>query len=109
LITWLTRLLTGKERTILASQGFNSSETEPTSFIPGSSHRSYESGSRMTGIRSWTTAVTAFGVVVRIEQVSTALPLAFFQRSQIPAKANNSPSLTSKQYGCFDFPILFHS
>jgi hypothetical protein len=28
--------------------------------------------------------VTAFGVVVRIEQVSTMPPLAFFQRSQIP-------------------------
>ena len=63
----------------------------------------------MTGIRSWTTAVTALGVVVRIEQVSTALPPAFFQRSHIPAKANNSPSLTSKQYGCFDFPILLSS
>jgi hypothetical protein len=62
----------------------------------------------MLGMRSWTTAVTAFGVVVRIEQVSTELLLASFQRSQIPAKANNSPSLTSKQYGCFDFPILFH-
>ena len=63
----------------------------------------------MTGVRSRTKAVTAFRVVVRTEHVSTQLPLAFFQRSQIPAKANNSSSLTSKQYGCFDFPILFHS
>jgi len=36
--------------------------------------------------------------------VSTASPLALFQRSQIPANLNNSLSLTSKQYGCFDFP-----
>ena len=39
----------------------------------------------MTGIRSCTAEVTAFGVVVRIEQVSTVLPLASFQRSQSPA------------------------
>jgi hypothetical protein len=45
----------------------------------------------MTGIRSWTDEVTAFGVVVKIEQVLIQLPLAFFQRSQIPAKANKSP------------------
>jgi hypothetical protein len=63
----------------------------------------------MTGIRSWTAAVTALGVVVRIEQVSTALPGALFQRTQIPANATTSPSLTSKQLGCFDFPILCHS
>jgi hypothetical protein len=28
----------------------------------------------MTGIRSWTANVTALGIVVRIEQVSTHLP-----------------------------------
>ncbi len=51
----------------------------------------------MTGIRSWTADVTAFGVVVRIEQDLTQLPLGSFQRSHNPANANNSPSLTSKQ------------
>ena len=40
-------------------------------------------------MRSWTAEVTAFGVVVRIEQVFTQLPLGSFQRSHIPAKANN--------------------
>jgi hypothetical protein len=53
----------------------------------------------MTGIRLWTDAVTAFGVVVRIEQDLTHCPLGSFQRSHSPANANNSPSLTSKQYG----------
>jgi len=54
----------------------------------------------MTGIRSWTAEVTAFGVVVRIEHDLIHCPLGSFQRSHSPAKANNSPSLTSKQYGC---------
>ncbi len=40
--------------------------------------------------------VSAFGVVVRIEQVSTALPVGFFHRSHIPANANKSLSSTSK-------------
>src|SRR5947207_10796830 len=62
----------------------------------------------MTGIRSWTAEVTAFGVVVRIEQVSTAMPPPC-QRSQMPANANNSPSLTSNQNGCFVFPARDHS
>ena len=60
----------------------------------------------MTGIRSWTDEVTAFGVVVRIEQDLTALPLGSLQRSHIPANANSSPSSTSKQYGCFVFPYV---
>jgi hypothetical protein len=47
-----------------------------------------------------------FGVVVRIEQVSSAVPLGSFQRSHIPANANNSPSLTSKQYGCLTLSAL---
>ena len=51
----------------------------------------------------------AFGVVVRMEQVSKGLPLASFQRSHIPANANNSPSLISKQYGCLTFPVFPHS
>jgi hypothetical protein len=37
----------------------------------------------MTGIRSWTAEVTAFGVVVRIEQVFIQLPLGSFQRPHI--------------------------
>ncbi len=41
--------------------------------------------------------VTAFGVVVKIEQVLIHCPSEFFQPSQSPANANNSPSLTSKQ------------
>jgi hypothetical protein len=79
------------EHIIRALQGFNSSETQPTSFISGSSPKSYDRGQRSTG------AVTAFGVVVRIEQFSTASALALIQQSQIPANANNSPSLTSKE------------
>ena len=51
----------------------------------------------------------AFGVVVRIEQVSTTLPLGSLHRSHIPANANNSPSSTSKQYGCLAFPVLWSS
>src|SRR6266849_2623959 len=63
----------------------------------------------MTGIRSWTAEVTAFGVVVKIEHVSGVLPGASFHRSQSPANANNSASLISKQKGCFDFPMRRHS
>jgi hypothetical protein len=33
-----------------ASKGFNRSDAESMSFIPGSSHASYPSGSRITGI-----------------------------------------------------------
>jgi hypothetical protein len=54
----------------------------------------------MTGIRSWTVAVIAFGVVVRMEQIFVQLPLGSFQPSHNPANANNSHSLTSKQNGC---------
>jgi hypothetical protein len=60
-------------------------------------------------IRSCTAEVTAFGVVVRIEQVFIQPPLASFQRSHNPANANNSRSLTSKQYGCLAFPVRTHS
>jgi hypothetical protein len=63
----------------------------------------------MTGIRSCTAAVTALGVVVRVEQVLTHCPLESFHPSHNPANANNSPSLTSKQYGCLAFPVLAHS
>jgi len=55
-------------------------------------------------MRSCTAEVTAFGVVVRIEQVFIQPPLGSFQRSQIPANANNPPLFTSKQYGC----LVFH-
>lgn len=54
-------------------------------------------------MRSWTSDVTAFGMVVRIENDFTHCPVGSFQRSQIPAKANNCPSLTSKQNGCLVF------
>src|ERR1700730_17308262 len=73
-----------------ALYGFNMADAALTSFIPGSSHRSYPSGSWMTGMRLRTAEVTASGVVVRIEQVSTGWPLGPFQRSHIPADANNS-------------------
>ena len=50
------------------------------------------SGRRMTGIRSWTVAVTAFGVVVRMEPVFAQCPSAFFQPSHSPANASWSVS-----------------
>ena len=46
-------------------------------------------------------------MVVRIEQVVSQVPPVSFQRSQSPANANSAPSLTSKQNGCFDFPLRF--
>jgi len=49
------------------------------------------------------------GLVVRIAQLLIQLPFGSFQRSHSPAKANNSPLLTSKQYGCFAFPTRTHS
>jgi hypothetical protein len=58
---------------------------------------------------SWTGEVTAFGVVVRIEQVFIQAPPGSLQRSHNPAKANNCPSSISKQYGCFVFPARDHS
>jgi hypothetical protein len=42
---------------------------------------------RMTGMRPWTADVRAFGVVVRIAQVSAVFPLGSFQR---PTNATNS-------------------
>jgi len=44
----------------------------------------------MTGIRSWTSEVKAFGIVVRIEHVFTHSPLGSLHRSHSPANANNS-------------------
>jgi len=46
---------------------------------------------------------------VRIEHDLSHCPLGSFQRSHSPAKANNSPSLTSKQNGCFDLPLRWPS
>ena len=60
-------------------------------------------------MRSSIAAATELGVVVRIEHVSTVLPLASLRRSHNPGKANNSHSSTSKQYGCLDFPVRDHS
>ena len=62
----------------------------------------------MTGIRSWTDDVIEFGVVVRIEHDLIHCPLGSFQRSHSPANANNAPSLTSKQNGCFVQPLRCH-
>jgi hypothetical protein len=45
----------------------------------------------MTRIRSWMVEVTAFGVVVRTEQVLIQLPLRSFQPSYNPANANKLP------------------
>jgi hypothetical protein len=96
--------------TVELLDGRNAQVGEPsqmafTFLIPGSSQRSYASESRITGIRSWTAEVTAFGVVVRIEHVVSHAPRGSFQRSHSPANANSAPSLTSKQNGCFDFPL----
>src|SRR5581483_10428850 len=63
----------------------------------------------MTGMRSCTIRVTELAVVVRIEQLSIAVPFRSLQQSHIPANANNSPPFTSKQYGCLTLPLLFHS
>jgi hypothetical protein len=93
----------------LTIERINISKAARTFFIPGSSHRSYLSGSRMTGMRSWTVAATAFGVVVRMAQVSIGVPRSSLHRSHSPANANNSLSLTSKQYGCFTVPVRWSS
>src|ERR1017187_802680 len=58
----------------------------------------------MTGIRSCTGAVTAFGVVVRIEHDLIQLPLGARHRSHIPANAKTESSARVKQKG--DFPLL---
>jgi hypothetical protein len=63
----------------------------------------------MTGILSWTGAVIALGVVVRIEHVSRGFPLGSFQVSHSPANAKSSPRLTSKQEGCFALPTFWSS
>jgi hypothetical protein len=44
-------------------------------------------------MRSRTAEVKEFGVVVRIEQVSTQPPLGLVQRSHIPANANSGPEV----------------
>lgn len=63
----------------------------------------------MTGMRSWTGEVIAFGVVVRCEHVLTQVPAGTFHLSHNPAKSNSFPSSTSKQNGCFALPYRFHS
>jgi hypothetical protein len=42
---------------------------------------------------------------VKIEHDLIHCPLGSLHRSHSPANANNSPSLTSKQYGCFFCPF----
>jgi len=53
----------------------------------------------MTGIRSWIAEVTAFGVVVRMEQVLIQLPLGSFQPSHNPANANKLAFVDFKAVG----------
>jgi hypothetical protein len=59
--------------------------------------------------REWLAQIiagTKKGVVVRTEQVPTALPLGVLPA--VPYSRERA-SLTSKQYGCLAFPISFHS
>jgi hypothetical protein len=57
----------------------------------------------MTGIRSWTGAVTALALVVKIVHVSRAFKLRSFQVSHNPANENSSPRLKTPDCLC-DFP-----
>jgi hypothetical protein len=57
----------------------------------------------MTGIRSWTAAVTAFGVVVRIEQVSTASPFGLLQRVPYSREGEHFPLVEFKAVGLLGF------
>ena len=60
----------------------------------------------MTGIRSWTVEVMAFGVDVKIEQVLTQFPLGSFQRSQIPANDKHLPVTDFKTIWLLGLPDL---
>ena len=46
---------------------------------------------RHCGVESQVVAIWAFAVVVGIEQVFIQFPRGSFERSQVPANANNSP------------------
>src|SRR5579863_10346387 len=57
-------------------------------------------------MRSWRSAKSGLGVVVRIVQVSICFPCGSVHRSQSPAKAKSSASPTSKQNGCLILPFF---
>ena len=58
----------------------------------------------MTGIRSWTAEVTAFGVVVRIEQVLTQLPLGVFPAIPYSREREQLAIVDFKAVGLLGFP-----
>jgi hypothetical protein len=62
----------------------------------------------MAGMRSWTSAQSAFRVVVMMEQVSTIFPSGFLHCSQIPANAKIDSSAMATQNGIFVFPFFTH-
>ena len=81
------------------------------------SHAAQASGGRITGMRSWIGAISAFGAVVMTQQVSSqsAASHASGERhaSNRPAKANGgaplSPPLGLMYQGCLTPPTLCHS
>ena len=62
----------------------------------------------MTGIRSWTAEVTAFGVVVKIERIFTHCPFEPFQRPQ-SGEREQLPIVHFKAAGPLDAPIFSSS
>ena len=68
------------------------------SSLVGSSQASHAEGGRITGIRSWTGAIVALGVVVMIVTVRSGSPLRSGPRhsSHSPASAIGSPSRRSR-------------
>ena len=67
------------------------------------------SSGRITGMRSWISARSVFGVVVMMEQVSMVLPSGLRHESQIPANAKMESSAMVKQNGVFVLPFFAHS
>src|SRR5262245_55479782 len=76
------------------------------------SQRTKSPGARMTGIRSWMSAISSFESVVMMANVRIHSPEAgSFQFSQIPARPNGEPSFIAIAYGCLALcPLMaFHS
>ena len=84
---------------LLAWEGTSRSRGSGSMFA---SHRSYASGGRMTGMRSWILPTSSFAAVVMMQNVRIhSSVFGIFQFSQMAASANGSPDFMAMAYGCF--------
>src|SRR6516164_2846779 len=86
-LTLPTRVLTGQLVISSAGQGASKAFKRGKSAASSPSQAGHVSGPRTTGIRSWSSAHSSFGLVVTIAKLRTHSPAGERQFSHSPAKA----------------------